>query len=250
MHVVLEGYEKSVSRSNDKKGLHLHSFCTSYRCIKAYTESCLEFIKDKNNRSSFSDICYSSAVRNSHHDMRLAFVAESKEELAKNMQIYLNGETVTGIAEGRTNEKKEKIVFIFSGQGPQWWGMGRQLFEKEPLFRETITKRDKMLSVHFGGWSLMEELARDGETSRISETNIANPAIFAIQIGLFEMWKAMGVTPSAVVGHSIGEVAAGYASGALTLEQAVLLIFHRSRVQHKATDKGKMLAAAQHCRRK
>jgi acyl transferase domain-containing protein len=120
--------------------------------------------------------------------------------------------------------------------------MGRQLFEQDPIFRETVTKLDKMLTVHTGGWSLMEELGRDGASSRISETNIAQPAIFAIQIGLYEMWKAMGITPGAVVGHSIGEVAAGYVSGALTLEQAVLLIFHRSRVQYKATDKGKMLA--------
>ncbi|MCP4647392.1 MAG: acyltransferase domain-containing protein, partial [bacterium] len=92
-------------------------------------------------------------------------------------------------------------------------------------------------------WSLLEELTKDEKTSRISETHIAQPAIFSIQIALFEMWKALGITPGAVVGHSIGEVPAAYASGALTLEQAVLLIFHRSRVQFKATDKGRMLAA-------
>ena len=98
-----------------------------------------------------------------------------------------------------------------------------------------------MLSVH-ADWSLVEELTKSEEESRISDTNIAQPSIFSIQIALFEMWKAKGVTPGAVVGHSIGEVAAGYASGALSLEQAVKLIFHRSRVQFKATDKGRMLA--------
>jgi NADPH:quinone reductase-like Zn-dependent oxidoreductase/surfactin synthase thioesterase subunit/NAD(P)-dependent dehydrogenase (short-subunit alcohol dehydrogenase family)/SAM-dependent methyltransferase/aryl carrier-like protein len=119
--------------------------------------------------------------------------------------------------------------------------MGRQLFENEPLFRTWIEKLDGMLAKH-ADWSLIEELTKDEETSRISQTHIAQPSIFAVQIALFEMWKAMGVHPKAVVGHSIGEVAAGYVSGALTLEQAVLLIFHRSRVQFKATDKGRMLA--------
>ena len=171
----------------------------------------------------------------------MSVVAESKEELAASLQVYLNGETLNEISDDRALETKDKIVFIFSGQGPQWFAMGRQLLESEPLFKENIEKLEKMLAVH-ADWSLIEELSRDEETSKISETNIAQPAIFAIQIALYEMWKAMGVHPKAVVGHSIGEVAAGYVSGALTLEQAVLLIFNRSRVQFKATDKGKMLA--------
>ncbi len=242
-HVVLEGYKEKAKFRSKKLGLQICTISARHQeALKSLAGSYIEFLNDDSNKTSFSDICYSSALRSTHHDIRLAIVAGSKEELAKSLQVYLNGETVTGIAEGKANEIKNKIVFIFSGQGPQWWGMGRQLYEQEPLFRDTITKLDKMLSFHTGGWSLVEELARDGASSRISETNIAQPAIFAIQIGLYEMWKAMGIVPGAVVGHSIGEVAAGYVSGALTLEQAVLLIFHRSRVQYKATDKGKMLA--------
>ncbi len=243
VHIVLEDHKGgNEQKTNDKKGLQICTLSARNNdALKSLTKSYIEFLNDKDNKESFSDICYSTAVRSSHHDIRLTVVAESKKELAKSLQVYLNGETLTEISEGRTNNLKDKIVFVFSGQGPQWWGMGRQLFEKEPLFRENIEKLDKMLSVH-ADWSLIEELTKDEETSRISETNIAQPAIFAIQIALYEMWKTMGITPGAVVGHSIGEVAAGYVSGALTLEQAVLLIFHRSRVQFKATDKGKMLA--------
>ncbi|MEA3478859.1 MAG: type I polyketide synthase, partial [Bacteroidota bacterium] len=241
VHIVLEDHKQNNhSGNNDKKGLNI---CT----ISARHPDALEdlawkyqgFLKDKT--SSFSDICYSSSVRQSHHPVRLAIVAESKEELVINLQTYLDGDSITEVAEGRANEVKDKIVFIFSGQGPQWWGMGRQLFENEPLFRYWIEKLDGMLSRH-ADWSLIEELTKNEEDSRVSETNIAQPAIFSIQIALYEMWKAMGVHPKAVVGHSIGEVAAGYVSGALSLEQAVLLIFHRSRIQFKATDKGRMLA--------
>ncbi|MDH5396756.1 MAG: SDR family NAD(P)-dependent oxidoreductase [Cyclobacteriaceae bacterium] len=174
--------------------------------------------------------------------MRLAVVAASKEELANSLQHHLDGETLTEVAEDKATQERDKIVFVFSGQGPQWYAMGRELLKEEPLFRTTIEKIDKMLS-SLADWSLLEELGKDEEHSRISETNIAQPALFSIQIALFEMWKSLGITPGAVVGHSIGEVAAGYACGALTLEQAVQLIFHRSRVQNKATGKGKMLAA-------
>ena len=244
VHVVVQGHVQNDSpkKSTDKKGLQVCTLSSRNNdALKELTGNYINWLNDSDNKSTFSDICYSTAVRNSQHDFRLAVVAESKEELAASLEVYLNGETLTEIAEGRALETKDKIVFVFSGQGPQWWAMGRQLLANEPLFKHWIEKLDKMLSVH-ADWSLITELTRDEATSKVSETNICQPAIFAIQIALYEMWKAAGITPGAVVGHSIGEVAAGYVSGALTLEQAVLLIFHRSRVQFKATDKGRMCA--------
>jgi acyl transferase domain-containing protein/NADPH:quinone reductase-like Zn-dependent oxidoreductase/surfactin synthase thioesterase subunit/NAD(P)-dependent dehydrogenase (short-subunit alcohol dehydrogenase family)/phospholipid N-methyltransferase/aryl carrier-like protein len=242
VHIVLADNKSAQRPANNKSGLQVATLSgTNADALHQLTAKYIEFLQNKDNKSSLSDICAFSATRRTHHPHRLAVVAESKEELAKNLQLFLDGESITEIAEGRVNEAKDKVVFIFSGQGPQWWGMGRQLFETEPLFRQWIEKLDVMLSKH-ADWSLIDELTKDEKNSRISETNIAQPSIFSIQIALYEMWKAMGVHPKAVVGHSIGEVAAGYVSGALTLEQAVLLIFHRSRVQFKATDKGRMLA--------
>ena len=247
-HVVLEGIasKESTGRKPSHGADNELQICTlstkDSLALKELTESYITYLRDPENLDSLSDICYTSTVRRTHHDLRLSVVSASKEEMADHLQKYLEGENLIEISEGRTNETKEKIVFVFSGQGPQWWGMGRQLLENEPLFAKTIHQLDKLLSKH-ADWSLLEELTKDEESSRISETHIAQPAIFSIQVALFEMWKAKGIHPGAVVGHSIGEVAAGYASGALTLEQAVLLIFHRSRIQYKATDKGRMLAA-------
>ncbi|MFH1319653.1 MAG: SDR family NAD(P)-dependent oxidoreductase [Bacteroidota bacterium] len=256
VHIVLEGLpgethknvtqelpiDESKPGSDDKE--HLHLFTVSARSADAlndFAKLYLEFLNDKKNKASLSDICYSTGVRRTHHNNRLTVVAGSKKELAENLQSFINGDALLSISAGRADEKKGKVAFVFSGQGPQWWAMGRQLFENEPVFKNTIIKIDKLLSKH-ADWSLVEELLKDEATSRISDTNIAQPALFSVQIALYEMWKTFGVTPSAVVGHSIGEVAAGYVSGALTLEQAVRIIFHRSRVQFKATDKGKMLA--------
>ncbi len=244
VHMVLEGLpqDKKVKREHREK---LHICTLSARdpqALRELVESYISYFRDENNTTSLGDICYSSTVRRPHHNNRLSVVAGSKEEMADHLQKYLDGENLSEISEGKGNGTSKKIAFVFSGQGPQWWAMGRQLLESEPLFRETIQKLDTLLGKH-ADWSLIEELTRDEEASRISETNIAQPAIFSIQIALLEMWKALGIHPSAVVGHSIGEVPAAYASGALSLEQAVLLIFHRSRIQFKATDKGRMLAA-------
>ncbi|MBI3136505.1 MAG: SDR family NAD(P)-dependent oxidoreductase [Bacteroidetes bacterium] len=242
VHVVLQGYDGATEPISENAGTQIFTLSARHSdALKKLAEDYIVYLKDDQNSDTFTDICYTSTIRNSHHDIRVAIVATSKEDLAEKLQHYLNGETLNEIKEGRVNENREKVVFVFSGQGPQWWAMGRQLLKDEPLFKSWIEKLDGMLSKH-ADWSLIEELTRSEETSRVSETNICQPAIFSIQIALYEMWKARGIHPSAVVGHSIGEVAAGYVSGALTLEQAVLLIFHRSRVQFKATDKGRMLA--------
>ena len=244
VHVVLEGLPKEMAvKRASKEKLHICTLSArDSQALRELTGSYIRYFRDKDTVASLEDICYSSNVRRTHHNNRLSVVGGTREEMVDHLQKYLDGESLSEISEGKSNETRDKIAFVFSGQGPQWWAMGRQLFENEPLFRETIYKLDKLLRKH-ADWSLIEELTRDEESSRISETNIAQPAIFSIQIALFEMWKALGIHPSAVVGHSIGEVAAGYASGALTLEEAVLLIFHRSRIQFKATDKGRMLAA-------
>ena len=244
VHVVLEGLPRPTVILPDK--VDKMSVCTlsarDSQALRELAEAYISYFKDSTNTSSLSDICYSATVRRTHHNNRLSVVAESKMEMADHLQKYLDGETLTEVSTGRSNEPNDRVVFVFSGQGPQWWAMGRQLLNNEPVFAKTIHLLDKLLSTH-ADWSLLDELTKDEGSSRISETNIAQPAIFSIQIALLEMWKELGISPSAVVGHSIGEVPAAYASGALTLEQAVLLIFHRSRVQVKATDKGRMLAA-------
>lgn len=243
VHVVLQDYQGSNNlKANDIAGPMVATISArDGEALKQMAEDYVEYFKNGSGDATLVDICAAMSQRRTHHSKRLAVVGSTKEEMIENLEAYLAGETINEVAEGSVNEKKDKFVFVFSGQGPQWWAMGRELLEKDELFKSWIHKLDGMLSVH-ADWSLIEELTKSEEESRISDTNIAQPSIFAVQIALYEMWKAKGIEPGAVVGHSIGEVAAGYASGALTLEMAVKLIFHRSRVQFKATDKGRMLA--------
>jgi acyl transferase domain-containing protein len=139
--------------------------------------------------------------------------------------------------------KNARLVFVFSGQGPQWWAMGRELLEQEPVFRQTLQAcHDELLKL--GGVSLLDELQRDEKETRLNETHIAQTALFALQVALAALWKSWGVRPYAVVGHSMGEVAAAHACGALDLAAAVRVIHHRGRCMEQTPLRGKMIAAA------
>ena len=126
--------------------------------------------------------------------------------------------------------------------GQQWPAMGRRLLEQSPVFREAVEECDRLFRKHTSRWSLLEELTAEEPDSRIHSTEIAQPAIFALQVGISRIWDSLGVVPDAIIGHSVGEVAAAYASGSLSLEDAVLVSFQRSRLQHRTEGKGKMLA--------
>src|SRR5262249_5745782 len=149
---------------------------------------------------------------------------------------------VEGIVTGRGRTTATSLVFVYTGQGAQWWAMGRQLLEREPVFQRTVQEIDDLLQP-LAGWSLREEMTRPEAESRIDHTDIAQPAIFALQVALTELWKSWGVQPAKVIGHSVGEVAAAYCAGVYSLEDAVQIIYHRSRLQNGTGGNGRMLAA-------
>ena len=189
------------------------------------------------------DICRSATMRRSHHEFRLALVAHDKTELLEQLEAFLQGEARANSASGRASGERLRPVFVCSGMGQQWWAMGRELLAQEPVYRRIIEELSDLYRM-LSGWSLLEKLTADEKDSQIQETHIGQPAIFALQVGLAALWRSWGVEPAAVFGHSAGEMAAAYISGALSLEDAVQVAFHRSRLQHRAAGQGTMLAAA------
>jgi amino acid adenylation domain-containing protein len=190
-----------------------------------------------------ADVCHAAAVRRTHHEQRLAAVAESEEGLRELLDAYGRGEARAGLAIGRaTRHHPPKLAFVFSGMGPQWWGMGRQLLREEPVFRATLEECDRLLTP-LAGWSLLEELAADEATSRVHAADLAHVSNLAIQLGLAALWRSWGVTPDAVVGHSSGEMAAACVAGALDLPDVLQLAWHRGRLLQRLSGAGRMLAA-------
>ena len=183
-----------------------------------------------------ADLCHTAALRRTHYAERLAVAGRSKEELRSRLAASI-GE----IDRAKSFKSKPRIGFVFSGQGPQWWAMGRELMASEPAFREAMSECDAALHRECG-WSVLEELARTEKETRISETFIAQPALFALQVSLARLWKSWGVEPAAVVGHSVGEIAALHVAGVLSLPEAARVVTRRGASMQAATGAGRMAA--------
>jgi myxalamid-type polyketide synthase MxaD len=186
------------------------------------------------------NLCYSASVRRTHHDYRLALVGRDRQGLAERLEAFLKGEARPGLCMGHTTaEGQHKIVFVFPGQGSQWIGMGRQLLEREPVFRAAIERCEEVIR-QVGDWSLLEQLMAEEPQARMDRIEVVQPTLFAIQVSLAALWRSWGIEPDIVVGHSMGEVAAAHVAGALTLEDAVRVICRRSRLLRRMSGQGAM----------
>ncbi|MBV8291535.1 MAG: amino acid adenylation domain-containing protein, partial [Mycobacterium sp.] len=190
-----------------------------------------------------ADLCYTAGARRGHHDHRLAAVAASPAALSESLAAYRQGASRPGLSAGHGRPgQRSGVVFVFSGQGSQWFGMGQRLRAEEPVFRDALARCDAAMRPHLDG-SVVAELLADQADSRLSDIGVIQPAIFAVQVALAALWRSWGVEPEAVVGHSLGEVAAAHVAGALSLEDAAQVICGRARLLRRANGSGAMVAA-------
>lgn len=190
--------------------------------------------------AGLSDIGYTAARRRSHHKHRLTLVARDHAELREALAAFVAGEARAGVAAGRAlPRRRPRIAFVFPGQGSQWLGMGRELMAREPVFRQAVEACDRAIRAE-AGWSLLAELEADEAGSRLGQVDVIQPAIFALQVSLAALWRSWGVEPGAVVGQSLGEVAASCVAGALSLEDACRVICRRSRLVRSTSGRGGM----------
>ncbi|TMC22113.1 MAG: type I polyketide synthase [Chloroflexi bacterium] len=187
------------------------------------------------------DICYTASMRRDHYEQRAAVVARSPKQLVEQLQSFVQGQSAADSLAGRNDldQPRCNIVFVFSGQGSQYVGMGLRLAEQEEVFRKQLQTCDEILR-HYVSWSLLEELSAPVESSRLNRTEIAQPIICAFQISLAALWRSWGITPDAVVGHSMGEIAAAYVAGALSLQESLRLAALRGRLMQEAAGQGEM----------
>ncbi|MFD0313329.1 SDR family NAD(P)-dependent oxidoreductase [Streptomyces flavalbus] len=184
-----------------------------------------------------------AALRRTHHEHRLACTGTTLDELRAALAAFGRGEQTTGLSSGvRRVGWRPRPVFVFSGQGPRWWPVAADLLDGEhgePAFRAVVERADALLRRHTD-WSLLDQLTADQDRSRLADTAVGQPALVAVQIALATLWRSWGVEPAAVVGHSVGEIAAAHVSGALSLEDALVVALHRGTALHSASGKGRM----------
>ncbi|MEU7769047.1 acyltransferase domain-containing protein [Nocardia sp. NPDC049190] len=188
--------------------------------------------------SALRDLCYTAAVRRDHHEHRLAVTGTSANELADSLRAVDGGVMPAGMWMGSAaHGERPKVVFVCSGQGSQWAGMGRSLLRAEPVFRAAVVEVERWLRP-LTQWSLTAELTAPAEDSRLDETAVAQPALFAIQVGIARLWESWGLTPDALIGHSVGEVTSAYLAGSLSMAESVELVYQRGRLMQTASAAG------------
>ncbi|GGX54020.1 type I polyketide synthase [Streptomyces noursei] len=189
----------------------------------------------------FYDIAHTSARRRTRHPHRTVVLASTPAEAAQALRGAARGERpAPGLATAQAVHDG-KVAFAFAGNGSQWAGMGADLLAAEPVFREAVGEVDAALRRHLD-WSVVDEMTAGPENSRIHATEVAQPLLFAFQAGLVELLAAHGIRPTAVTGHSVGEIAAAYTAGALSLEEAATVVACRSRAQALTVGQGTMAA--------
>jgi acyl transferase domain-containing protein/NAD(P)-dependent dehydrogenase (short-subunit alcohol dehydrogenase family) len=192
--------------------------------------------------TSMADLAYTAGVRRTAHPFRLAVIAKNACDLDAQLAAWLEHRGEDFSYSGVIESSPLHVVFVFPGQGGQWAGMGRELFEQNSVFREAIMSCDRAFRPHTC-WSLIDEILSP-DAAKANDIDRVQPALFGVMIALAEMWRSWGVEPEAVVGHSMGEAAAAVVSGALTLEDGAAVIAKRSQLMKTVSGCGQMAMIA------
>ncbi|KAH7349024.1 hypothetical protein BKA66DRAFT_563574 [Pyrenochaeta sp. MPI-SDFR-AT-0127] len=170
-----------------------------------------------------SNLAYTLGQRKSLHPWRIAITASSAVDL------------VEALSSGRTIPAKQemhelRIGWVFTGQGAQWWAMGRELCQQYPVYASALEKADAHLHSIGATFSLLEELKKEERTTQINLAHISQPSCTAVQLALVDLLRSWGIRPSAVAGHSSGEIGAAYAADFITFDDAMTISYHRGRL--------------------
>ena len=209
----------------------------SARSAKALAESAqrLEDMIDERSLDLYA-LAGNLSRRRTHFAVRAALAVRDARELREGLRAVAEERAPISTAD----EDERRLVMVFSGQGTQWAGCGRALYDANPVFRRAVDAIDAYWREH--SESSLRDACFDAPQERLDECELAQPAIFMLQCALVELLKTWGVYPDCVIGHSSGEVAAAYACGALSLRDATRLVFHRATLQQRRAGSGRMLA--------
>ena len=248
VHAILQEHlevkcisRKESSRENHVLTLSAHSETALHDMAKEHAK----WLKGNADCEELkSDICWSLNTRRTLHPHRLAMVFESLQDAATLLELFTEHKKgwEYHISQGKCISQQSRSVFVFGGQGANWTGMGRQLINREPHFRRTISEISSIIQVQGETWSLEIELLSQDDSSNVLGNIIGQPATFAIQYATAKLLESWGIVPAAVIGHSLGELAASCVAGALTLEEALKVILVRSRCHEHCPKDGCMAA--------
>jgi acyl transferase domain-containing protein len=196
---------------------------------------------DGAGQPSLAAVCAAAATCRDHHPHRLWAVGRTRGELARQLRALAGGvPTADGGTEQTGHGTGRRIAFVFPGQGSQWPGMGRDLMRCSPAFRQALDRCDAAVRAE-AGWSVTEVLTR-ADQDALQDIAVVQPVLWAMEIALAAHWAELGVVPDVCVGHSMGEAAAAYICGALSLADSAAVICRRSALMKRLAGQGGMLS--------
>jgi acyl transferase domain-containing protein len=243
-HVVVgQAPEAATLASAPQRPLHL---LTVSARTDAALQAALKRLDDhlgSHPEASIQDVCHTANAGRSHFPSRVSVlctdILEAREKLRDCFSSPLPGGVMVSRVSGRP---RPRIAFLFTGQGSQYIGMGRQLFESSPVFRAAIERCADALRPHLEHPLLSVIFPADTGSTLINETRYTQPALFALEYALSELWRSWGIEPSFVLGHSVGEYVAACVAGVFSLDDSLRLIAERARLMQAEPSGGRMVA--------
>ncbi|WP_392476632.1 SDR family NAD(P)-dependent oxidoreductase [Nostoc sp. C110] len=249
VHIILEEAPEQVQlqKSLERK---LHILSLSAKTPKALEELVASYAHHLENypELELEDICNTANTGRSHFNHRLAIITSDKAELATKLSNLTAGQEVAGLFSGQISNitSSPKVAFLFTGQGSQYVNMGWQLYQTQPTFRQTLDKCDEILRPYLEKPLLSvlypQSTALAENSSILDQTAYTQPALFAIEYALAQLWQSWGIKPDVVMGHSVGEYVAATVAGVFSLEEGLKLIATRGRLMQQLPSSGEMVS--------
>lgn len=243
-HVVLEE-APVIEPGQPEVERPIHLLCLSAKseaALKALAGRMISYLETHPSQP-LADLCFTANTGRSHFAHRLAVVAEKPAQVLEQLTAFAAGTVQNPLLSGLVSRQtRPKVAFLFTGQGSQYVGMGRQLYEQVPTFRKALKRCDQLLRPYLERSLLSVLYPEAGETSPLDETAYTQPALFALEYALFELWRSWGIIPDAVMGHSVGEYVAACVAGVFSLEDGLKLIAQRGRLMQTLPPNGAMAA--------
>ena len=167
-----------------------------------------------------TDFCFTANTGRAQFRYRAAVSTESSEDLATALSRFADADE-TSQARGQWSGEPEKVAFLFTGQGSQYVGMGRQLYNSQPIFRAELDRCAALLAPHLDRPLLDVMFAPADRAAELDQTCYTQPALFALEWSLAHLWRSWGVEPAALLGHSVGEYVAACQCGVMSLKDGL-----------------------------
>ena len=241
-HVVLE--EAPPAGQTEEMGALPHGLALSARTEDALRQLANRYADylTSEDAAPIRDVCHTAHVGRRHFDHRLWTIGGSSTDLAARLRAFSDGERPSGQTTETVVGGDAKVAFLFTGQGSQYLGMGRELFEREPIFRQALEHCDLLLRPWLDQPLLKVLYGQREDTSPLGQTAYTQPALFALEYALATLWRSWGIEPDIVMGHSVGEYVAACLSGVFSLEDGLKLIAQRGRLMQALPRDGAMAA--------